>query len=285
MGGLRDIITLLKPGISGLAILTAALGLFMAPGSLSWTLAMAALMGTGMLVGSANVLNMVLERDVDALMSRTKDRPLPAGRMSLQFAGAFGVTLGILGTLILALYTNLLTTLLGVMALFIYVALYTPLKKKTPLALLIGAVPGAMPPLMGWTAATGQIEAAGLLLFAIMLVWQVPHFLAIAIFRKEDYANAGIKVVPVVRGNNNAQWQAIAYAGTLIPLTLLWVPLGPAGPLFACAGLGVSIAFFTICLKGRRSLPVALWARRVFVASLMYVPTLMFCMVLDRVIS
>ena len=202
---IKDAIILLKPSISGLAILTAGLGLFMVPVSLSLGLVLAALIGTGMLVGSANVLNMAIERDVNALMSRTKDKPLPTDHMRVQSAVIISAVLGLLGTAVLVVFTNMLTTGLGVLALFIYVTLYTPLKRKTTLALLIGAIPGAIPPIMGWTAASNQIDELALVLFGIMLVWQIPHFLAISLFRKEDYARAGIKVVPVIRGDQNAQ--------------------------------------------------------------------------------
>ncbi len=282
---IKDTIILLKPSISGLAILTAGLGLFMAPVSLSWGLIVAALVGTGMMVGSANTLNMAIEHDVDALMSRTKDRPLPAGRMRVQSAVIIGALLGVLGTFVLAVFTNMLTTGLGVLALFIYVALYTPLKRKTTFALLIGAVPGAMPPLMGWTAASNQIDEPALVLFGIMLVWQIPHFLAISLFRKEDYARAGIKVVPVMRGDQNAQWQTIAYTTVLIPLSLMMVPLGAAGPIYAGGALCISVGFLYVCLQGRSSMDINVWARRVFFTSLVYVPALAACLVVDKVVG
>lgn len=282
---IKDAVTLLKPSISGLAIFTAGLGLFMAPVSLSLGLAVAALVGTGMLVGSANALNMAIEHDVDALMSRTKDRPLPAGRMKVQTAVIIGAVLGLSGTAVLALFTNMLTTGLGVLALFIYVALYTPLKRKTTFALLIGAVPGAMPPLMGWTAASNQIDEPALVIFGIMLIWQIPHFLAISLFRKEDYARAGIKIVPVVRGNQNAQWQTIAYTTVLIPLSLMLVPLGAAGPLYAGGALGLSLGFLYVCIKGRNSMDINVWSRRVFFTSLVYVPALAACLVVDKVVG
>ena len=281
----KDLIELLKPTILGLSVLMAALGLYLAPESARLATTAWLLIGTGLVVGSANALNMVLERDTDALMQRTRMRPLPAGRLSARTALVFGLGIGAAGTVALALGTNTLTAGLGAFALVTYVLVYTPLKRRTTLALVIGAVPGAMPPLMGWTAATGSIGAAGLVLFAVLLVWQLPHFLAIAIYRKKDYEHAGIRIVPVVRGDEVAKRQALAYATAMIPLSLLLVPLGAAGWIYGVGALLASLAFLQVHLKGFRSAPPARWARRVFFASLVYLPALGAVLVLDRVIG
>jgi protoheme IX farnesyltransferase len=278
-------IALLKPGILWLSVLMAALGIWLAPGTIGVVQAFFMLVGTGLIVGSANALNMVMEIDVDARMKRTKDRPLPAGRMSLKTAVLVGIGTGFVATAILYLSSNLLTALLGYGALVSYVLIYTPLKRKTPQALLVGAVPGAMPPLMGWTAVTGGIEAPGLVLFGILLLWQLPHFIAIAVYRKHDYETAGFKTVPVVRGNRIAKWQTVAYATLLIPLSIALTPLGAAGTVYGIGACAVSVWFLVRCLQGFVSLTPARWGRRVFLASLIYLPALGGFLLVDRLLG
>src|SRR6185369_3578507 len=181
---------------------------------------------------SANALNCWMERDLDVHMARTKNRPLPAGRLSASTALWFGLAMGAISVPLLAVMVNPLTGLLAAIALVSYVWIYTPMKQHSPKALLVGSIPGAMPPLMGWTAATGHLEAPGLVLFGILFLWQLPHFLAISVFRQSEYAKAGIKVLPSVRGNAVTKIHAIAYAGALVPMSLMLVPLGIAGSLY-----------------------------------------------------
>ena len=281
----RDIVALLKPSILWLSVLMAALGLWMAPGELGLWNALFMLLGTGLIVGSANALNMVMEIDVDAKMNRTKDRPLPAGRMRMPTAVVVGILTGFGATATLYLSTNLLTALLGYGALVSYVLVYTPLKRKTPQALLVGAVPGAMPPLMGWTAVTGSIDAPGLVLFGILLLWQLPHFIAIAVYRKHDYATAGFKTVPVVRGNDVAKWQTVAYSTLLVPLSMALTPLGAAGWVYCAGACAVSVWFLVKCLQGYHTMTPARWGRRVFLASLVYLPALGAALLVDRLIG
>ncbi len=263
----------------------AALGLWMAPAPMELLSAVFMLVGTGLVVGSANALNMVLERDIDKRMTRTKNRPLPAGRLSTQTALWFGVTIGLLGIIVLYLSAGWLTTVLGAAALFAYVLVYTPLKLKTTHALLIGAFPGAVPPLMGWAAATGTIELPGLVLFGILLLWQMPHFLAIAVYRHKDYANAGIRTVVVVRGADIARFQTLAYATLLVPVTIALFPLGAAGWIYGFGSLAVSLWFLIRCLQGYRTLPAPKWARGVFLASLIYLPALGVVLIVDRLVG
>ncbi|MFT7625950.1 MAG: protoheme IX farnesyltransferase, partial [Myxococcota bacterium] len=168
---LDDLVQLTKPGILTLSVLMAALGIWLAPTTVPATTVWLALLGTGLLVGSANALNMVLERDLDGLMARTKNRPLPAGRMRPGLALAWGASLGLLGTAVLWTRVNGLTASLGVLSLANYVMVYTPMKRRTPLALQVGAVSGAMPPLMGWTTVNDTLDAPGLWLFAVLFVW------------------------------------------------------------------------------------------------------------------
>jgi len=195
----RDLVELTKPRITLMVVLTAGIGLLLASGGeASYVLVIHTLVGTGLLAGGSSALNQVLERDLDALMQRTADRPLPAGRMHPDAALLFGVALSIIGLLELTLFVNLLTALLGTLALASYVFLYTPLKRVSSLATVIGAIPGAIPPLMGWTAVTNEIGLGAWVLFGILFLWQLPHFLAIAWMCREDYARAGLPMLPVV---------------------------------------------------------------------------------------
>ena len=271
---LRELAILTKPRITLLGVATAAVGLLLAPGDPPAALAAATLVGILFLVGSANALNMLVERDVDALMERTRNRPLPAGRLSPRAALWFGLGEAAVAVPLLALFANATTGLLGAVALFLYVLVYTPLKRKTPLALLVGAVSGAMPPLMGWTAAAGRIEVGALALFAVLLVWQVPHFLAIALFRKADYAAAGLRVLPAVSGDAVTR-KAIAVGVVVqVATTLLLVPHGVGGPAAArgavvLGAIMLALAFFGLVTRGGEK-----WARGVFVASIVYLPAL-----------
>lgn len=280
----RDLIELLKPSILFLSVFMAALGMWLVPESIPVWNVVITLAGTGLIVGSANALNMVLERETDAYMTRTRKRPLPDGRMNVVTAAAFGIGLGGVGTALIYLGSNFVTAGLGFFALTSYVCWYTPLKRKTPQALAVGAVPGAMPALMGWTAVTGTIDLHGLAFFAVLLLWQFPHFIAIAIYRQHDYAAAGIKVVPVVRGVDNAKWQTLVYATTLVPITIALFPLGAVGWIYGAGSLAVSVWFLSHCIRGFQTQAPAKWARRVFLASLVYLPALSVFLVVDTLI-
>jgi protoheme IX farnesyltransferase len=281
---LRDYAVLTKPSITRMCLLMTAAGLGLAPGSASLLVIIGALAGTALAVGSANALNMWWERDSDRLMVRTRTRPLAEERISANAALVFGLCVGVAGLALLAVTTNGLTTLLGFIALASYVLLYTPLKYHTPLALVIGAVPGAMPPLMGWTAVTNSLDAPGLVLFGILLLWQMPHFLAISLFRKHDYARAGIRIVPVVRGDEVARRQAVAWATGLVPVSLLLTPLGVTGTLYLVIALMSGLAFLGFALTGLRQTTGPSWAYRFFIASLIYLPLLTAGFVLDRLV-
>jgi protoheme IX farnesyltransferase len=281
----RDLVALTKPRITFFVILTTAGGLWLArgrAGTLDPVVALIAVIGTALVVSSANALNCWMERDLDAHMARTKNRPLPAGRLSASTALTFGLTLGAISVPLLAVFVNALTGLLAAIALVSYVWIYTPMKQRSPKALLVGSIPGAMPPLMGWTAATGHLEAPGLVLFGILFLWQLPHFLAISVFRQSEYAKAGIKVLPSVRGNAVTKLHAIAYAGALVPMSLLLVPLGIAGNIYLWViGLG-GVLFAALCVSGLRAEVVDnRWARAVFIASIVYLPLLFGALAVD----
>lgn len=282
---LRDYVALTKPSINRMCLLMTAGGLALAPNAVDGWRFVWALVGTALAVASANALNMWWERDSDRLMKRTQDRPLAAARISDNGALVFGIAIGALSFVVLALGTNALTTALGVFALVSYVLVYTPLKYRSPLALVVGAIPGAVPPLMGWTAATGTLDPAGAVLFATLLVWQMPHFIAIAMFRKHDYADAGIRVVTVVRGNRVAKWQAIAWATALLPISVLLTPLGVTGWIYASTAAVAGAVFLGMAIRGLTAPSDNRWARRLFITSLIYLPVLVAGLITDVALS
>ncbi len=277
----RDLALLAKPRLSGLVVSTAAGGMWLAPGQLTAPRAAALLAGTILVVGAANALNCYLERDVDALMRRTRDRPLPAGRVDPRTALALGLGVAAFSIPLLALATNALTALLAAVALVTYVAVYTPMKQRSGLALFIGAVPGAIPPLMGWTGVTGRLDPGGIALFGILFFWQLPHFLAISIYLAEDYARGGIKVFALVHGERAAKLWAALTSVALVPVTLSLVPLGIAGPFYGAAasllGMGLCAhAVSGLCRPGR----ALRWARSFFLVTLAYLTLLFIALLL-----
>jgi protoheme IX farnesyltransferase len=235
------------------------------------------------LVAAANALNMYLERDSDALMARTMYRPLPAGRMDPQVALRFGLGLAAISVPLLTFAVGAVPGLLASLALVSYVLLYTPLKRTTAAALLVGAIPGAIPPLIGWTAARGRIELGGVLLFAVMFLWQVPHFLAITLFRKQDYARAGLVVQPNEPGGEaEARRNIVRYTVALVFVSLLFVPLGLGGPVYLATALVAGAGFLACGLLGLRKNAGEKWARREFAFSLLYLTVLFGMLMLDH---
>jgi heme o synthase len=239
------------------------------------------LIGTGLIVGSANSLNMFLERDIDCLMARTKDRPLPRGRLAPRTALVFGLLLGAASLPALAV-VNLPTIALGLLALVAYVLVYTPLKQRTHWATWVGALPGALPVLMGWTAATGRVDGSGILVFSVLFFWQIPHFHAIGMYRQREYLRAGLKTLSGSRGDAAARRQIGIYLVVQVAASLALVPLGIAGtPYLVVAsvlGLMVLGQAFPALWRGQAD---AKWARRLFLASIVYLPILFVTMVLD----
>ena len=281
VGGWRDYVSLAKPGIVRMCLITTAGGLGLAGADATWSIWLSALVGSALAVASANAFNMIWERRSDQKMMRTRNRPIASGRMSAATACAFAGAVGAAGLMILWAGTNELTAVLALFALASYVLVYTPLKFHTPLALVIGAVPGAVPPLLGWTAATNALDMPGLVLFGILLTWQMPHFLAIAMFQQEDYARAGIKVVPLVRGDLVAKIQAIAWAALLLPISLMLTPLGVTGALYLAVAAVLGVGFLVWAISGLWADANHKWARGFFFASLIYLPVLTLAIVLD----
>jgi protoheme IX farnesyltransferase len=275
-----DLLTLTKPRITVMVLITMMGGAFLAGRvgrSAGWTTAslLMAVAGTALVVSGANTLNMYLERDSDRLMARTRNRPLPTGRMAPPIALWFGLALSAVSVPLLTFGVNALTGLLAALSLVSYVLAYTPLKRKTTLSLLIGAVPGAIPPLMGWTAVTGRIEWPGVLLFGVMFLWQIPHFLAIATFRRDDYHRAGLKVLPVERGDRVTRHHIVAYLAALVLVTLLLVPVGVGGSLYLGAAILLGAAFFGFGAWGLRPSAGVRWARGLFITSIVYLVLLL----------
>jgi protoheme IX farnesyltransferase len=278
---LRDLVALCKPGITRMNVLMVAGGLALAGTNPGWSVIVGVLVGSSLAIAAANVLNQYLERDGDKLMARTAVRPLPTGRMQPEVALHFGRGLAFASLAVLALAVNPLTAALALFAMVSYVLVYTPLKRMTPLAVVIGAVPGAIPPLMGWTAATNSIDLPGVALFGILLAWQIPHFLAISLFRFDDYKRAGIKTVPVVRGEKAAVWQAIAWSVVLLAVSVSLVPLGIAGPVYGAFAAALGLWYLGYSILGVRRVKDANWARRYFFASLIYLPAVTLVLALD----
>ena len=277
----RDLIALTKPRITLMVLVTAAGGMWLAPGSLEVASMAVMLLTTGMVVGAANTLNCYLERDSDRLMARTANRPLPDRRLEPSWALVLGVLMGLFALPTLTLAVNPVTGLLGFIALVSYVAIYTPMKQYTPAALFVGALPGALPPLMGWTAVTGSIDAPGLVLFGVLFFWQIPHFIAISIFRQEEYERAGLKVLPSVRGVRAAKVQSAVYAGALWAVSLLLVPYGLAGTIYFATAMILGGYFFWMALRGFKAEDSNVWAKKFFVASLIYLTTLFAALIID----
>jgi protoheme IX farnesyltransferase len=276
---LADAVELAKPRITTMVVFTTAMGMWLAPGSVAPARAVAVLAMTALLVGSANVLNSFLERDVDAKMRRTCQRPIPSGRIDPWSALGMGLVAASFAVPGLVMVANPLTAAIGLGAWLLYVTIYTPLKRVTPWALEIGAIPGALPPLMGWTAVTGAIQSPGLALFAIMVFWQLPHFLSIALYLDEDYARGGIRVWPLVRGPRAARVRLALYTVALVAASASAAPL--AGMTYALVAIVLGGGFLVLALRGLRPDAGAPLARRTMLYSLVYLTVLFGVLVAD----
>ena len=274
-----DLARLVKPRIMGMALLTAAGAMSLAPGEVLPGRALWLILGTALIVGSANTLNMWLERDIDCLMARTRDRPLPRHRLAARTALVFGAVQGALSLPALAM-VNVVTAALGLVALLMYVGVYTPMKQRSHWATWVGAVPGALPALMGWTAATGRVELAGLAVFGVLFFWQIPHFHAIALYRQRDYDAAGLKTLPGTHGVVAARHHIVFYLAVQVAVSLSLVPLGVTGLPYLVTAVLLGAVVLVQGASGLRS-GTAKWARSVFLASILYLPVLFAVMVLD----
>jgi heme o synthase len=276
-------VVLTKPDVTFLVVITTVAGFYLgSSGPLNWTLLLSTLCATTLVAAGTAALNQYIERDMDSLMRRTAQRPLPVGIFRPVEVLRFGVALILVGTLWLALAVNALAAFLGLATSVIYLGVYTPLKTRTTLATAIGALPGALPPLIGWAAARGSLSLGGWILFAILFFWQFPHFLAIAWMYREDYARAGIRMLPTVDPQGDATFrQIVATSAVLVPVSLLPAVIGMAGIRY----------FFGALVLGMLLLQVSLWAARhrtnvrakwLMHATVAHIPVLLAWMILDK---
>ncbi len=279
----NDFVELAKPRITLMVVLTTAVGFLLAsPAPFHLAVFLHALLGTALVASGASALNQVWEREHDARMRRTEHRPLPAGRVAPDQALLFGVLMAVVGMGELVAFVNPLTALLGGVTLAAYVFLYTPLKRVTSLATVIGAVPGALPPLMGWTAVRDGLDAGGWVLFAILFLWQMPHTLAIGWLYREDYARGGYPILPVVDASGaSTTRQAVLYGAALLPVSLLPSVLGLTGLVYLVGALILGIGLLGYCWEFARALSHST-ARKLMMVSVLYLPAILLLMIFDR---
>jgi heme o synthase len=274
---------LTKPRITFLIVLTAAAGFALgSSASIDYALMARAMFGIALLSSGIATLNQYMERDLDLLMRRTANRPLPSGKLMPWEALTFGVTLTVLAEIYLSLFVNPLTGLLGLTVIAGYLFAYTPLKTRTSLSTMVGAFPGAVPPLIGWAAARGDIGVEAWILFAILFLWQFPHFLAIAWMYREDYSRAGILMLPVVEPDGRVTGQQIVvYTLMLLPVSLLPTVMGISGKIYLYGAIILGLLFLYSSVRAAFS-QSRQEARRLLLASVIYLPLLFILMVVNR---
>ena len=278
-----DFVTLTKPRLNLLVLITTLGGLYLAePTGVPLPIVLHTLLGSALVAGGASALNQVWERHTDGLMKRTATRPLPGGRIGVAEGALFGLVLSVVGLAELAWQVNAMSTAVAALTLVSYVLVYTPLKRRTSLATLIGAIPGALPPVIGWAAATNEVTLPAIVLFGIVFFWQMPHFLAIAWMHRDDYGNAGIPLLPVLEpdGRRTGQ-QALLYAAALWPVSLMPMLVGLAGLPYSIVAtmLGFVLIWLSMQFARQRTQQTA---RRLFLFSITYLPLLWGALCLDR---
>jgi heme o synthase len=281
---LKSYFELLKFRLSFLVAFSCGFGYILGSnGTLDWGYFLMICLGGFLVSGASVTINQIIERDLDKLMTRTQTRPLPTGRLTQQEAAAFAFLVGALGIFILATYTNMLTTLLSILSMVLYSFVYTPLKRVGPVAVFVGAIPGALPPLLGWTAATGVISIEALIIFGIQFIWQFPHFWAIAWVSDDDYKKAGFKLLPSGGGKDlNTAIQIMIYTLILIPVGLLPAKFGITGidsaiVVTVCGVLFLSQTFSLMKTGTRQS------ALRIMFGSFLYLPIVQIAYLLDKI--
>lgn len=275
---------LIKARLTFLVVLTTLVGFYLgSPSPVNYLLMIHAVLGTALVASGAAALNQLLEREHDAKMRRTKNRPLPSGRLQPATVMVFGGVCACIGLLDLALAVNLTTSVIGAITLVSYLFIYTPLKRLTWLNTAVGAVPGGLPPLMGWTAARGELSREGWALFAILAFWQLPHFLAIAWMYREEYEKAGFKMLPSIdpQGHRTGR-QAVSHTLGLLPVSLCPFLFHVTGPIYLVGALVLGLAFLWFAIQFARYLTLPR-ARQLFFVSILYLPMLLVMMVLDKV--
>lgn len=280
---LSDYIALTKPRLNFLVVVTSAAGYYLgAPSAIdAWRMAQA-VVGTALVAGGAAVLNQVYERDTDALMRRTLSRPLPDHRVSAFDATIFGAALSLAGIALLALGANWLATLLALATIVVYLVIYTPMKRRSPASTLVGAVPGALPPLIGWAAAHGAVSAGGWTLFAIVFLWQIPHFMAIAWLYRDDYRSAGFPMLPVIEPDGRRTGRhALIFAAALLPVSLVPSFVGLSGWIYFWIALALSTGLLGLSIRFATTRS-EIAARALFFGSITYLPLIWAAMMLNH---
>ncbi len=280
--GVGDYLALLKPRVMSLVVFTGFAGLMVAPGTLHPVLAAVAVLCIAVAAGAAGAINMWYDRDIDAVMTRTCERPIPRGRVAPEDGLAFGVVLAGGAIAMLGLATNFVAAALLATAVLFYVFVYTVwLKRRTPQNIVIGGAAGAFPPMIGWTAVTGDVGLGAVVLFLLIFLWTPPHFWALALYRSDDYARAGVPMLPVVAGRRTTKRHMLLYTVVLVPVSLLPTALGLAGWLYGAAALLLGLTFVAAAVavwfdRGDRS------ARRMFGFSIFYLFALFALLIVDR---
>ncbi|WP_043097014.1 heme o synthase [Kallotenue papyrolyticum] len=284
----KNYVKLTKPTIVGLLLFTTVIPMFLAregPYDASfWALVFWTLVGGALAAGGAGAINMYLDRDIDARMSRTRQRPIPSNRIQPIHALSFGIVLNLIAFVVLVLTANLLAAVLAMIGTFYYTVVYTSwLKRRTTQNIVIGGAAGAIPPLVGWAAVAGHLSAEPLLLFAIIYYWTPPHFWALALLRQVEYARAGIPMLPVVAGEQATKWQILLYTVLLVAITALLTPLGMAGPLYLVLALALGAIFIRGAYRLYRQPGVsAAWP--LYKYSSMYLALVFAAMLIDHLI-
>jgi heme o synthase len=283
-GRTGDYVTLAKPRLNLLVVATTLAGYYMAaPRGLGWGLLLHTLIGTALVASGASVVNQLMEIEADGLMRRTRARPLPSGRITPGRAKAFALVLSLAGLAQLAFAVNLLAAGVALVTLLTYTVFYTPLKKRTSLATVVGGVPGALPPMIGWTAVRNDLSIEAWILFGIVFLWQMPHFLAIAWMYREDYKRAGFPLLPIIEPDGGSTGrQAVIYAAALLPLSLAPTAVAMTGNLYLAGAAVMGVGFLALAVRFAW-FRTAIDARRLFFGSIVYLPLLWILMVANRV--
>jgi protoheme IX farnesyltransferase len=292
-GEASDWLALLKPRVLTLVVFTGAIGLVIAPVRINPVLALTAILCIAVAAGAAGAINMWYDRDIDAVMNRTRGRPIPAGRIAAPGALGFGIVLACFSVLVMAMATNLLAAFVLAVSIAFYVFIYTMwLKRRTPQNIVIGGAAGAFPAVIGWTAATGSLAVLPVLLFLIVLVWTPPHFWSLALYASGDYERAGVPMLPVVKGARHTRWCIMIYTLLLVPLTLAPWALGLLGPVYGMTalvlGIGFLVCVWRVLFDSQDARGVSLTkdapARAAFKYSILYLFVLFGACAVDRLV-
>jgi len=278
-----DYIELMKPRVMSLVVFTALVGLVVAPGHLHPVIGFTALLCIAVGAGAAGALNMWYDADIDARMARTAARPIPRGHITCGEAAGFGLTLAVFSVVSLGLLVNVLAAALLAFTIFFYVVIYTIwLKRSTPQNIVIGGAAGALPPMIGWTAASGSLAIEPILLFLIIFFWTPPHFWALSLYRREDYARAGVPMLPVVAGEQETRRQILLYTLILAPLGVLPFPLGYAGPVYGVMAAAMGAIMIALAVRVRKERVRYNASKQLFAFSILYLFLLFAMLLVDQ---